>query len=96
MWLHKVKEIEKKIWRSHGHGGIFLLVVSHSDCRYKQCNTCHFALHIKRRCRRGSVVNKEGNLYRTLTHSLPCFSVQIKHKIDKNMNSVQQQYEQHH
>ena len=31
-----------------------------------------------------------------LTLSLPCFSVQIKHKICKNMNSVQQQCEHHH
>ena len=32
----------------------------------------------------------------TLTLSLPCFSVQIKHKICKNMNSVQQQCKHHH
>ena len=31
-----------------------------------------------------------------LTLLLPCFSVQIKHKISKNMNSVQQQCEHHH
>ena len=31
-----------------------------------------------------------------LTLPLPCFSVQIKHKICKNMNSVQQQHEHHH
>ena len=31
-----------------------------------------------------------------LTFSLPCFSVKIKHKICKNMNSVQQQREHHH
>ena len=31
-----------------------------------------------------------------LTLSLPCFSVQIKHKNCKNMNSVQQQREHHH
>ena len=31
-----------------------------------------------------------------LTFSLPCFSVQIKHKICKNLNSVQQQHEHHH
>ena len=31
-----------------------------------------------------------------LALSLPCFSVQIKHKNCKNMNSVQQQREHHH
>ena len=31
-----------------------------------------------------------------LTLSLPCFSVQIKYKIGKNMSSVQQQLEHHH
>ena len=33
---------------------------------------------------------------RHLTLSLPSFSVQIKHKMCKNMNSVQQQSEYHH
>ena len=32
----------------------------------------------------------------SLTLSLPCFSVQIKHKICKNMNYVQQQCEHYH
>ena len=31
-----------------------------------------------------------------LTLSLPCFSVQIKHKNYTNMNSVEQQSEHHH
>ena len=38
----------------------------------------------------------EGKGSSTLTLLLPCFSVQIKHDICKNMNSLQQQREQYH
>ena len=34
--------------------------------------------------------------WKILTLSVPSFSVQIKDEIGKNMNSVQQQREQHH
>ena len=42
------------------------------------------------------LVKQRINVHAIQPLSLPCFSVRIKHKISKNMNSVQQQREHHH
>ena len=49
---------------------------------------------LERKRRRWATKSLQTHIHHTAL--TPCFSVQIKHKIGKNMNSVQQQCKHHH
>ena len=105
-WEHKSEHLLWSAHRAHSYANKygfvregFYLKTNLRTATVDACdNPCEpemhvtWSVHLTMRC----FVSLVPSIHEKLTLSLPCFSVQIKHKICKNMNSLQQHCEHCH